>query len=156
MVAIADRGQIVKDSFLDDIDRDTDAFNAVMAAGRLPKKTPEEQAARETALQEAARGAILVPFGVLDRTVDVLDLAEATAARGNPNSASDAAVAALTAIACAEGAYDNVMINLPGINDRAWAVDIAGRARMILDAVRSRGCSIAAEVRERLEAQAQQ
>jgi glutamate formiminotransferase / formiminotetrahydrofolate cyclodeaminase len=154
MLEMADRGQIVKDAFLDDIDRDTDAFNAVMAAGRLPKKTEDEQAARNAAIQEASRGAILVPFGVLERTEEVLDLAEATALRGNPNSASDAAVAALTAVAAAEGAYDNVMINLPGVTDRAWAADVAGRASAILAAVRSRGERISREVRERLETQA--
>jgi glutamate formiminotransferase / formiminotetrahydrofolate cyclodeaminase len=154
MVQVADRGQSMKDAFLEDIDRDTDAFNAVMASGRLPKKTPEDQAARDAAIQAAARQAILVPFGVLERTGQVIDLADATANRGNPNSASDAAVAALSAVACAEGAYDNVMINLPGISDRSWAADTASRARAILLAVRNRGEQIATEVRERLERQA--
>lgn len=151
MIRIADEGQILKDAFLDDIDRDTDAFNAVMAANRLPKKTAEEQAARDAAIQEANRAAILVPFGVLERVDPALDLVEAVAARGNPNSASDAAVAALAAGACAEGAYDNVMINLPGIADRSWAADTARRARGLLDAAGERSARIAGEIRKRLE-----
>lgn len=151
MVRIADAGQNLKDAFLDDIDRDTDAFNAVMAANRLPKKTPEEQAARDAAVQEANRMAILVPFGVLERVAAVLELADAVGERGNPNSASDAAVAALAAGACAEGAYDNVMINLPGIADRAWASTIAGKAKGLLDGAQKRSAVIAGAIRARLE-----
>ncbi len=151
MVQIADQGQVLKDLFLGDIDRDTDAFNAVMAANRLPKKTPEEQSSRETAIQEANRVAILVPFGVLERVDAVLEIAEAVAARGNPNSASDAAVAALAAGACAEGAYDNVMINLPGIADRSWAAEIAKRSAGLLQAAKVRSEAIASGIRARLE-----
>lgn len=151
MIRIADEGQIVKDAFLVDIDRDTEAFNAVMSASRLPKKTPAEQEARASAIEAASRHAILVPLGVLERCGEVLDLAEATAARGNPNSASDAAVAALVAVACAEGAYDNVIINLPGIADRGWAADIAGRAKALLEERKQQGAEIASAVRRLLE-----
>jgi glutamate formiminotransferase / formiminotetrahydrofolate cyclodeaminase len=154
MVAIAEKGQSLKDAFLDDIDRDTDAFNAVLAARRLPKKTPEEIAARDAVVEEAQKRAVLVPMGVLERTGAVLDIAEAVAARGNPNSASDAAVAALTAAACAEGAYDNVMINLPGVADRDWAAQNADKAKLALTWCRERGMKIAGEVRFRLEAEA--
>jgi glutamate formiminotransferase/formiminotetrahydrofolate cyclodeaminase len=151
MIEIAEEGQAAKDAFLEDIDRDTDAFNAMMAASRLPKKTPEEQAARERAIQAASRDAILVPLRVLERCLGVLELAEATAARGNPNSVSDAAVAALAAVACAEGAYDNVIINLSGITDRAWAEDIAGRAKALLVERKRQGTEIADAVRNLLE-----
>jgi glutamate formiminotransferase / formiminotetrahydrofolate cyclodeaminase len=153
MVAIAEKGQTLKDAFLDDIDRDTDAFNAVLAARRLPKKTPEEIAARDAAIEAAQKHAVLVPFGVLERTGAVLDLAEAVAARGNPNSASDAAVAALAAGACAEGAYDNVVINLPGVTDRDWASQTADKAKLALTWCRERSARIAGEVRAKLEAE---
>jgi glutamate formiminotransferase/formiminotetrahydrofolate cyclodeaminase len=154
MVAVAEKGQALKDAFLDDIDRDTDAFNAVLAARRLPKKTAGEIAARDAAIEEAQKGAVLVPMGVLERTGAVLDLAEAVAARGNPNSASDAAVAALAAGACAEGAYDNVMINLPGMADRDWAARTADKAKLALTWCRERSAKIAGEVRGRLETEA--
>lgn len=154
MLKIAEKGQTLKDAFLDDIDRDTDAFNAVLAARRMPKKSPEEIAARDAAIETTQKGAVLVPMGVLERTGAVLDLAEAVAARGNPNSASDAAVAALAAGACAEGAYDNVMINLPGIANHDWAAQTADKAKLALTWCRERSMKIAGEVRARLEAQA--
>ena len=154
MDRIAAEGQRIKDAFLADIDRDTDAFNAVMAAARLPQKSEEEKAARARAMEEANRGAIEVPLGVLERCDAVLDLAEAVAERGNPNSASDAAVAALCAGACAEGAYDNVLINLPGVADRSWTGETAARANRLVEAARRRAAGTAGGIRSRLEEEA--
>ncbi|MFB3910228.1 MAG: glutamate formimidoyltransferase [Candidatus Eisenbacteria bacterium] len=156
MNRIAVEGQRLKDLYLEEIDRDSNAFDAVMAANRLPKKTPEEQAKREEEMQRASRLAIQVPFDVLSRVSAVLDLAGVVAERGNPNSASDAAVSALAARACAEGAYDNVMINLPGITDRSWAAKTMEEARERLAAANERATAIATSVRLRLEKAAEQ
>ena len=101
-VAVA--GQKLKDEFLVAIDQDTDAFNRVMDAFRLPKKTDGEKKARDQAIQDATKEATLVPFGVLKNVAPVLKLAEAVAERGNPNSLSDAGVAASTCRSAAEGA----------------------------------------------------
>lgn len=113
-------GQSLKDAFLSDVDRDTDAFNRVMAAARLPKKTEEDKAAREEAMQAANKGATLVPLDVLKRSWDAAQIARRIVEKGNKNSVSDGGVAALTARAAAEGAYLNVLINLPGITDEEF------------------------------------
>ena len=115
MERIAVEAQALKDALMLDVDRDTEAFNEVMAAMRLPKITDAEKAARETAIDAANRGATLVPLGVLRRSIDALKLAEIAARRGNPNSLSDAGVAALVGLACAEGAFYNVRINLKAL-----------------------------------------
>jgi glutamate formiminotransferase/formiminotetrahydrofolate cyclodeaminase len=121
--AVSVEGQKLKDEFLADVDRDTDAFNQVMAAARLPKKTDEDKAARKAAMEEANKQATLVPLDVLRRTWDASQLARRIAAKGNKNSVSDAGVAALTARTAAEGAYLNVAINLPGIEDKKFTAD---------------------------------
>ncbi|HUV36432.1 MAG TPA: glutamate formimidoyltransferase [Patescibacteria group bacterium] len=131
MERIGIEGQRLKDEFLADVDRDTDAFNRVMDAMRLPKKTDEEQAARAAAIEEATREATLVPFGVLRRTREAAELARAVAESGNRNSVSDAGVAALNARAAAEGAYLNVKINLPGIGDKKLRSDTLSEAGTI-------------------------
>jgi len=113
-------GQSLKDAFLSDVDRDTDAFNRVMAAARLPKKTEEDKAAREEAMQAANKGATLVPLDVLKRSWDAAQIARRIVEKGNKNSVSDGGVAALTARTAAEGAYLNVLINLPGITDEEF------------------------------------
>jgi formiminotetrahydrofolate cyclodeaminase len=90
---------------------------------RLPKKTDEEKAAREAAMEKANKEATLVPLNVLRRTWQAAELARRVVEKGNKNSVSDAAVAALTARTAAEGAYLNVAINLPGITDQEFRAE---------------------------------
>ncbi|RME27632.1 MAG: glutamate formimidoyltransferase [Deltaproteobacteria bacterium] len=127
--------QALKEGFLADIDADTAAFNGIMAAFALPKGTPEEKRARRAAIQAATREAIEVPLRVLERTVQALPLIE-VALQGNDNARSDAAVAALTARACAEGAFYNVRINLGSFRDEAFAAEARQRADAALATVR--------------------
>jgi glutamate formiminotransferase/formiminotetrahydrofolate cyclodeaminase len=117
METIALKAQDLKERFLHLVDADTEAFNKVMAAMRMPKKTDTEKAARSTALVEATRGAIATPMEVLELSVEVLPMAHALIRRGNQNALSDAACAALEARMAAAGAYLNVLINLPGLPD---------------------------------------
>jgi glutamate formiminotransferase len=110
------------------IDDDTHAFNSVMDCFSMPKKTDEQKAVRSKAIEDATKLATLEPLGTLERTSPSMDCAIATAERGNPNSLSDAGVAGLMARAAAYGAYYNVLINLQGIEDKAWCDDISARA----------------------------
>lgn len=98
-------------------DADTDAFNAVMAAYRLPKATDEEKAARTTAIQDALRGATDVPLETLRASVSALEHAQAVAQHGNRSAASDVGVAVSLLTAAADGAAANVRINLDGLKD---------------------------------------
>ncbi len=117
MQSVGRQAQTLKDRFVGAVDSDTEAFNAVLAARRLPKKTEEQQAARLEALERANQEAIRVPLGVLEQSVAALELALEVAQEGNPNSVSDAGVAGACALAAAEGAALNVRINLPSITE---------------------------------------
>jgi glutamate formiminotransferase/formiminotetrahydrofolate cyclodeaminase len=123
--------QKIKAEFLADVDRDTDAFNMVMDAMRMKKKTDEQKAARAAAIEETTKEATLVPMGVLRRTRAAADLARIVAEKGNSNSISDAGVAALAARTAAEGAYLNVIINLPGISDEEFKSAISKEAAAV-------------------------
>jgi len=114
------QGQDLKDKLLKAIDDDTDAFNGVMAAMRLPKKTDEQQAARTKAIDEANMDATMIPYKVCEWSLATYDLIDAVVARGNPNSISDGGVAALCAHTAVHGAALNVRINLPGIIDEKF------------------------------------
>jgi glutamate formiminotransferase/formiminotetrahydrofolate cyclodeaminase len=131
MERIGVRGQCLKEEFLADVDRDTEAFNRVMDAMRLPKKTDEDKAARTAAIEAATKEATLVPLGVLNRTREAAELARAVAESGNRNSVSDAGVAALNARAAAVGAYLNVKINLPGIEDEEFSKKTIAEAEKV-------------------------
>jgi len=129
MGAVGVAAQPLKELFRELIDRDTEAFNAVMAALRLPKGTPSEVVARDAALLAANQGATRVPLELLTRVAaDLPALVAACIERGNPNSLSDAGVAALTARAALEGAYFNALINLAGMSDAAFVAQTRATA----------------------------
>jgi glutamate formiminotransferase/formiminotetrahydrofolate cyclodeaminase len=127
MLRVGKQGQALKDWFVNAVDADTEAFNAVIAARRLPKKTDEEKQAREAAIEAANQEATRVPLRVLEHCVEAFELAAEVAAQGNPASVSDAGVAGACALAAAEGAALNVRINLPGLTDRKAAGEISER-----------------------------
>jgi len=135
MDAVGVEAQQLKAFFARAVDDDTDSFNQVMAAMRLPKKSDEDKAARHAAIQEATKGAVEIPFTVLAKSVDAARLAGIMVEKGNPNSLSDAGVASLCARLAARGAYYNVLINLPGIEDQAYVDSRAAEAEVLLGRV---------------------
>lgn len=114
---LAVRCQSIKESLIVAIDADTDAFNEVLSANRLPKKTEEQIQERNKAIQEANKKAAMVPFNVLKLCRNVLDPILEVAEKGNANSITDVGVAALAANAGLKGAAMNVKINLQSIDD---------------------------------------
>lgn len=146
---LAVRAQQLKDAYLADVDADTVAFGAIMAAFGLPKGSRDEKLARRAAIQAATRHATEVPLRVLERTVEVIGLAE-TAATGNPNARSDAGVAGLVAQACAEGAWYNVTINLKGLRDPELSAAWRARADAALAEVEERSSALRARIRSEL------
>lgn len=99
---------------------DAAAYDQVRAAYRLPKGTPEEQAARAAAIQEALKAASRTPLETADACVAALELARRVAQRGNPAAATDACVAALLAHAGLQGAVLNVQVNLQDLHDQGF------------------------------------
>lgn len=142
MIETAVRSQALKDAFLEAVDRDTRAFNKVMEAFRLPKTTPEQAEEKERAVEAANKEATLVPLEVLGRAVAAAGLAGIAAAKGNRNSLSDAGVAGLAAMAAGEGAYDNVLINLQGIKDAAFAAEVRRKAAGFKKALDKKGKAV--------------
>jgi glutamate formiminotransferase/formiminotetrahydrofolate cyclodeaminase len=149
---VATEGQRLKDEFLLDVDRDTEAFNVLMAAFRMKKKSDEQKTARDNAIREATEGATLVPLGVLERSVRVLPLARVVAGKGLQSSLSDAGVAALTARACAEGALYNVLINLQGLAASDFTRQTREKAEALIAEARESAQQIADEVEGKLRA----
>ena len=147
---VAVRAQACKHFFLNQVDDDTQAFNQVMAAMRLPKKTPEEQSIRKAAILKANKGATQIPFDVLARCQETIELAEFVINEGNPNSLSDAGVAALMARAGADGAYYNVLINLASINDDDYVNTMKINATKIREDIVTRSQKLQKILLERL------
>jgi len=113
------------------VDEDAQAFNEVMDAYKLPKATDEEKGKRLAAIQQAMKKAALLPLGVAGSCLDALKLAGRILPVGNPNAASDAAVAGLMAYAAIQGALCNVKINLGFIKDSAFCASARERIAFI-------------------------
>ena len=116
----AEKGQELMYELLHLVDEDTAAFNRIMDAMSLPKKTDAEKA-RAAAMQEATLYATEVPLRTMKASFKVFELVEAMASEGNPNSVSDAGVGALAARSAVLGAFLNVKINAAGLKDREKA-----------------------------------
>lgn len=103
------------------IDRDTEAFNQVMDAYKLPKSTEEEKAFRHQQIQKATLLAIASPEMIATAAQKGLKTMEIILKVGNRNTLSDMGVAVLLFSSALEGAILNIKINLPGLDDRSLA-----------------------------------
>lgn len=136
MSAIAAEAQTLKAKFLQAIDADTDAFNKIAEARRLPKDSEKSTALRNQAIDDANKTATLIPYSVLDLSYESLQLAAKVSTKGNPNTLSDAGVAGLTARAAGEGAFYNVLINLREISDQNFKKDLHAKAERRINTLR--------------------
>lgn len=120
MDKIGVEAQTIKDrlSFL--VDEDTNAFNNVMEANRMPASNDDEAKVKDRAIRKANEYAIDVPYEVANLCKRVIELADILVEKGNPNSVSDAGVAGEVALAGLRGASMNVLINLPSIDDEEY------------------------------------
>ncbi|HEX7614921.1 MAG TPA: cyclodeaminase/cyclohydrolase family protein [Thermoanaerobaculia bacterium] len=114
---LADRLREARLRLLELVDEDTKAFEAVVAARRLPKESDADKAARQRAIDAANVLAATVPMQTAFFAHEGLKASSLVLAKGNPNAASDAWVAALLLHGAALGALANVRINLPGVSD---------------------------------------
>lgn len=124
----AEKGQTLKDKLLFLVDEDTNAFNKIITAFRLPKNTEEEKQNRAEAIQDATKFAIEVPFSVMQTAFDCFEVIEAMLEIGNPSSITDAGVGALCIRTAVLGAYMNVKINMVDLKDEQWKAKILTKA----------------------------
>ena len=125
---VAVKGHAIKEELLHLVDEDTIAFNKIMSAFGMPKKTDEEKAARTAAIQEATKFATEVPFHTMQAAFKAFEICRAQAEWGDPNCASDCGVGALAARSAVMGAHLNVKINAASIKDEAYKQDILAKA----------------------------
>lgn len=106
---------------VDAIDKDTEAFNLVSAAFKMPKATDEEKKVRSKAIAEGTLVATEVPFNTMKLAYEALLILQKLEGKSNPTAASDLGVSVLNLMSCIKGSWLNVKINLPGVKDQAAA-----------------------------------
>ena len=122
-----------RNKLIKDIDRDSDAYNDVLAAFRLPKSYELEENFRKQAIQDAFKKASLVPLDVAKNAFKIIELAEKVVKHGNKNAVTDGAVAVMMARTAVLSALYNVKINLASIKD----VDFVERIRKDITSLES-------------------
>jgi glutamate formiminotransferase / formiminotetrahydrofolate cyclodeaminase len=127
----AEKGKALQNDLLFLIDEDTKAFNKVMDAYSLPKKTEEEQRRRSDAIQSATRYAMEIPLKVMKTALEGFELIRAMVEIGNPNSLSDAGVGALALRSGIIGAHLNVKINAGSLEDKIFVSEVLQEASQI-------------------------
>ena len=132
------------------VDEDTEAFNRIMAAFGLPKKTDADKQARTDAIQAATLYAAQVPLQTMKESFRVFELCKAMAETGNPNSVSDAGVGALAARAAVLGAGMNVKINAGSLIDKEVSNKLIAEANDLIAKANAAETEIVAIVASKL------
>lgn len=120
MQELSARFEKLSQKLIEDVDRDSDAYNRVFAAFKLPKETDEEKQIRSEAIQHETKYAAQVPMEVARAVYEVLPQIDAIAQKGNSNAITDACVSMMCARTAILGALLNVRINLTSIKDEVF------------------------------------
>jgi glutamate formiminotransferase len=107
------------------VERDSVAFQAVMAAYKIPK------AERAPVVEEALHTAASVPLEVAERSFQLRGRLEVLQREAPAKFSSDVETARALAAAALAGALANVRINLPGIKDEAFRLALEERVRAL-------------------------
>lgn len=129
-------------------DEDSNSFDLVMDAYRLPKGDETEKKSRLEQIRKSTLHAAEVPFETALNGLEILELLPELAMKGNANAVSDVGVAGLLASAACKGALFNVEINLQSLPDD-FGVEIRNKipevkersrelSRQVMDSVRDR------------------
>ena len=133
----AEEAESLRAQLVAQIDRDTDAYNLVCEAMKLPKETEEEKRTRSEKIAEATLFATEVPYETLSLAVQALSVTGTIVGKSNPNAASDLGVAAANLETCAKGAWLNVLINLGGLRDAQKADELRTGGEALLQKARA-------------------
>lgn len=144
------KAQGLKDELIKLVDEDTEAFNGIMSAMRLPKKTEEDKKKRDEAVEKATKKAILVPLRIMHEGKKIMELLKDAAGICNVNAISDIAVAALEAETAVKGAALNVDINIPNVRDEVFRKGIGDERKEIEEEVVKMSGEIERMVRKRM------
>ena len=142
--AAAPAAQALSEELLRLADEDAAAYAACAIALKLPRESFTDQELRDRQIRETAQVAAEVPLKVVERCLDALGIAETLAGRSNKNASSDLRVASLLLEAAADGAAENVLVNLPLIGANEWTDGTALRVQELLQESRR----VASTVRE--------
>lgn len=135
MIEIAEEAKEIRNTLLDYIEKDSQAFNRVMAAFKLPKETDEEKSTRKETIQSRLKKAAEIPFEIAEKSFKIMDLAETVVEKGNTNAVTDGLVAAMMSRTAVLSAILNVKINLESIKDEEYVKTMTEKVKLLEEKV---------------------
>lgn len=147
-IAVRDAELFLVDRLKAQIDKDTEAFNLVAWAFKMPKTTDEEKQARSAAIQAGTLVSTQVPFETMVLALAALKTAEKLLSGFNDGAASDLGVAAWNLLTCVKGAWLNVCINIGSLKDKEAAESFRVRGLALLKEAEEIAAKIAAKADE--------
>lgn len=144
------RAQALQDRLERLTDEDAAAYDAVVAAMRLPRTTDDDKRRRVDALQAAYRHATRIPLETIAACVEALEIAEEATVKGSRSATTDAGVAVVLAEAAIRGARLNCIVNLAAVRDESFREDVEGSLNRLLERAKTIGQRTMALVEERL------
>ena len=127
------KAQLLKEGLLILVDEDTESYNTVSAAYKLPKETDEEKAYRKLKIQQGLVGSCQPPLKVINLSAQGLRLIDDTWNNLNQSCLSDLYVGVASLKTGLNGAYANVLINLSGIEDEQYVTETREQLKTIMD-----------------------
>ena len=128
----ASKGEELKNKLINLVDRDTESFNNILSSYKLPENSDDEIKYKQELIIQNTKNAILIPFEIMELSYESFEIIKKLAMIGNPNSISDAGVAALCARSAVIGAYLNVKINCYDLKDINFKVNILKKSAEIV------------------------
>lgn len=147
---LIDESCSLQDDFLRLIDEDAEMFKPLADAYGLPKETPEQQAHKKEVIENASKGACKVPFEIMEKCCEAIDVIEEFASKGSALAISDAGVGAACCKAALIGASLNVYINVGSIDDKIFVKDILSKVESMIDVYGKKADDIFEMVRNKL------
>ncbi|MDO5035644.1 MAG: cyclodeaminase/cyclohydrolase family protein [Porphyromonas sp.] len=141
MKELADKALQIQEDLLLDIDKDSDSYDIVFKAFKMPKDTDEEKATRSAEIQRTTKIAAEVPMSVAEKTYRLIPLIEEVVMKGNQNAITDGCVAMMCCRTAVLGALLNVRINLSSLKDEVFVTEYKAKAERMereIDAIERR------------------
>jgi methenyltetrahydrofolate cyclohydrolase len=133
MKSVRDESEKLRLRLTSMVAEDVAAFDALMAAYRLPKATEEDKSRRAAAIQSSLRAATDTPLACARACAEVVALSRRAGEKGYAGVISDAGVGVLAANTALRSAALNVYINTPSLKDRAFADAATSELEQLLD-----------------------
>jgi glutamate formiminotransferase/formiminotetrahydrofolate cyclodeaminase len=146
----AEKGKELQGELVRLVDEDTNAFNSLLAAFKLPSKSDKEKKEKQKAVELATKNAILAPFKVMETSYKAFKLLKAMVETGNPNSLSDAGVGAIAIRGAIMGAYLNVKINSGDLKDQKFKKEIIAKCETLVEKTKEKEQEILAIVNNKI------